>query len=230
MTMSALVLGEKYPIQCHAPEDVFVVAYPKSGITWFQHLLSGILYGINPAATRFGEINNMVPDVHYKKEYLRRSSPMVFKSHNTPLPEYKRVLYLFRDGRDVTVSFYHHYAQKFKNDVTYDKIINGFYCSNVPWAEHVEMWKENPYDASIMYISYESLLTNPLPVLQNVANFLERTINDKKLEKIIERSSFENLKRKEMRWGLDNPAWKSRIFFLEKVKWKITKRNCRKIF
>ena len=32
------------PIRQSQPEDIFIVGYPKSGNTWFQNLISGIVY------------------------------------------------------------------------------------------------------------------------------------------------------------------------------------------
>lgn len=29
-------------------EDVFIVGHPKSGNTWFQNLVAGVIYGVDP--------------------------------------------------------------------------------------------------------------------------------------------------------------------------------------
>src|SRR5262245_8191766 len=36
------------PIDLVEPEDFFIVGYPKSGNTWFQDLVSGVVHGVSP--------------------------------------------------------------------------------------------------------------------------------------------------------------------------------------
>ncbi len=204
------------PISIHEPDDFFIVAYPKSGITWFQHLMSGILYDVDLSTIRFGEINDLVPDVHYKSHYAKKISPMFFKSHNTPKPEYRNVIYIIRDGRDVTVSFFHHYRQKFAEDIDYTKIINGDYANKTTWANHVEAWLKNPFNANLLIIQYEHLLNDTVNTLKSVCKFINKTVMEEKLRKIIELSSFKNLKQKESSWGMDNPSWPLKNTFFRK--------------
>ena len=96
------------PIMATDPADVFIVAYPKSGITWLQNMVAATLYGLDPQRAPDSLVQELVPDVHYKQLYKRFRTPMVFKTHHLPRPEYRRVVYLLRDGRDVMVSYWHH--------------------------------------------------------------------------------------------------------------------------
>src|SRR5260221_237037 len=50
-------------ISQYAPEDIFVVGYPKSGNTWFQDLVAGVVYGVNPAHAPPSLAHALVPDV-----------------------------------------------------------------------------------------------------------------------------------------------------------------------
>ena len=85
-------------------QDIFIVGYPKSGNTWLQNLIAAVIYGIDPDYTPDALVQEIVPDVHYKKHYKRFRTPMFFKSHALPRPDYRRVIYLLRDGRAVMAS------------------------------------------------------------------------------------------------------------------------------
>jgi hypothetical protein len=56
-----------------APEDIFIVGYPKSGNTWFQDLITAVVYGVHPAFAPPALAQLLVPDVH-KQPYYRRFS------------------------------------------------------------------------------------------------------------------------------------------------------------
>ena len=90
------------------PQDIFIAGYPKSGNSWFQELIAGVVYGVMPEFSLPALVHELVPDVHFKAFYQRFNTPMFFKTHSLPRPEYKRVVYLLRDGRDAMVSYFHH--------------------------------------------------------------------------------------------------------------------------
>src|SRR5687768_13824154 len=95
------------PIKETKAEDVFIVGYPKSGNTWLQNLAGAVVYGVLPEFAPPALMHlELVPDVHQKQFYKRYSTPMFFKSHHLPRPEYRKVVYVLRDGRDVMVSYF----------------------------------------------------------------------------------------------------------------------------
>src|SRR5687767_15231360 len=95
------------PIRETSAADVFICGYPRSGNTWFQNLLAGVVHGVDPEFAHDSLIQDLVPDVHYKRFYKRYGPHAYFKSHALPEPSYRRVVYLLRDGRDVMVSYHH---------------------------------------------------------------------------------------------------------------------------
>jgi hypothetical protein len=144
------------PITQFLPEDIFVVGYPKSGLTWFQNLICGVVYGVDPRLAPSALVHDLVPDLAYNKYYRRYATPMFFKSHALPRAEFRRVIYLLRDGRDAMVS-YHRYREVM-DGVKYDflKFISPetelYPCH---WAAHVEACMQNPYCADMLVIKYE---------------------------------------------------------------------------
>ena len=153
---AAQVLHGWQPISEADPADVFIVAYPKSGSTWFQSLIAGAIYGLDPEQAPDSLTQDLVPDVHYKQLYKRYRTPTFFKSHHLPRPEYRRVVYLLRDGRDVMVSYLHHLRALGRSDLDFAEMIDSalFPCK---WHEHVEQWTANPFAAHMLVIRYEDL-------------------------------------------------------------------------
>lgn len=96
------------PISDFSPDDVFIVGYPKSGNTWFQHLVAGVVYGVDPKWAPIAAVQDLVPDASLLKYYRRYAPRMFFKEHSLPRPDYRRVVYLLRDGRDAMVSYRHY--------------------------------------------------------------------------------------------------------------------------
>src|SRR5436305_13144121 len=95
------------PISETAASDIFVCSYPRSGNTWFQNRLAGVVHGVDPEFAHDSITQDLVPDVHYKRFYKRYGDVAYFKSHALPQKDYRRVVYLLRDGRDAMVSYYH---------------------------------------------------------------------------------------------------------------------------
>jgi hypothetical protein len=89
-------------------DDIFVAGYPRSGNTWMQYLLAGVIFGTDSRLTPDSLIQDLVPDVHYKRFYRRYRTPTFFKTHDLPQPRYRKVIYLVRDGRDAMVSYFHY--------------------------------------------------------------------------------------------------------------------------
>lgn len=200
------------PINQRLPEDIFVVAYPKSGVTWFQNLLCGVVYGVNPAISPPHVVNDLVPDVHYSAFYRRYNTPMYFKSHERPRPDFRRVVYLLRDGRDVMVSFKHYVEAvggiplDFLQFVTNEEHL--FPCK---WHRHVEEWVRNPFGAEILIIKYEDLLEQPVLEMERFCDFVKVSKDRNNISAVVEAARFQQLRTKEERYGEHRPAiWPSR--------------------
>ena len=64
-------LAEQSLISHIDPSDIIIAGYPKSGNTWSQVLISGLVYGVSPTFTPDSVVQDLVPDVHYRRFYRR---------------------------------------------------------------------------------------------------------------------------------------------------------------
>lgn len=195
------------PIAQTEPADVFIVAYPKSGITWFQSLVAGAVYGLDPEQAPDRLTQDLVPDVHYKSCYKRYRTPTFFKSHHLPRPEYRRVVYLLRDGRDVMVSYWHHLRALGRDDLDFREMIGGAGLFPCKWHEHVGQWTANPFGAEMLLIRYEDLHADAARELARFCEFVDEPRDAGELALVAAKCSFAAMRRREERFGWDNPAW-----------------------
>ncbi len=195
------------PIAQTEPTDVYIVAYPKSGITWFQSLVAGAVYGLDPEQAPDRLTQDLVPDVHYKSCYKRYRTAMFFKSHHLPRPEYRRVVYLLRDGRDVVVSYWHHLRALGRDDLDLAEVISGNNLFPCKWHEHVARWTANPFDAEILLIRYEDLQADAVRELARFCAFIDEPRDAAELARVAAKCSFAAMRRREERFGWDNAAW-----------------------
>lgn len=206
------------PIYRTDPEDIFIVGYPKSGNTWMQNLVAGIVFGIDPRLTPDSLIQDLVPDVHAQRWYRRYGTPMFFKTHHLPRPEYRRVIYLVRDGRDAMISYFHFLSAINKSEPDFLKMVsNGGGLFPCRWHEHVEAWTANPFGAEMITISYESLKEKPIDKLQELCSFARLERNRDSLEAVVQDCSFDVMRDKERKFGWDdNGAWPKDKFFVRR--------------
>jgi hypothetical protein len=135
---------------------------------------------------------------------------MFFKTHNLPKPEYKRVIYLVRDGRDVMVSYFHHLRAIMQEKIDFMAMVRDgqglFPCK---WHEHVQAWDANPYNAEQIVIKYEDLKQDTLTILTQVCDFAQVKRDQTFLQQVINKTEFVKLQAKERegRMFFANQAW-----------------------
>jgi hypothetical protein len=205
------------PIDQTDDADVFVCGYPKSGNTWFQHLIAGLVFGCNGQYTSDTLIQTIVPDVSYLKFYTRFQTPSFFKTHLLPQGHYKRIVHLLRDGRDVMVSYYHHQCAMTGSQVDFLKMIRNekdlFPCS---WAQHVQAYLSLA-GCDMLLIRYEDLLSDTVRELQRFCRFVGIDRPAALLESVAQKADFQALKEKENSplW-VRNPQWDPNKAFIRR--------------
>ena len=190
--------GGILPINNTMLNDVFIVGFPKSGNTLMQHIIAHLYYGLNEEASRT-MVNLITPDIYANSHYFRFNEVCFFKSHDLPKPEYKKVIYIMRDGREALLSYYH-MMKNMGTPVSLKDLYSGkIKLYNVTWGEHIAQWESNPYQADILWIKYEDLKANKINILQRICTFLNIDRSTNELEKVIEFTSLKHMKEMEKR-------------------------------
>jgi len=180
-------------------KDVVVVGFPKSGNTWFQNLIAGVVYNIDVRNLPITLIHEVVPPLG-RPYYRRYHTPTYFKSHALPKPEYRRVIYLVRDGRDAMVSYYH-YRRGVGEPVTWEYLLSQGAQSLGQWYTHVQRWIENPHQADFVTIRYEDLLANPIRQMRTLCAFAGIERDDDVLQWAVDNAAFDKMQQREAVYG-----------------------------
>lgn len=189
------------------PSDVFLSSYPRSGTTltqWILYLLANEerpdpdhLTQVSPWFERslaIGELSAADLD--------RLPSPRIFKSHlpRAWLPDGARYIYVERDVRDVVVSYFHFYRAYLGFEGSLDEFYARFMSGRVQygcWFDHVAGWREHSGDPDLMIVRYEDLLSDRRSSIQRIADFLDWERDERWLDRVVNESSFEAMKRRE---------------------------------
>jgi estrone sulfotransferase len=159
------------------PTDIFLVSYPRSGNTWMRYMLANLL---EPEQEwNIQTINRIVPDIHKKwpEDYIERT-PRIIKSHFPYQEIYRNVIYLFRDGRDVAVSYYdylkkvHNYPKSFED--YFEEFLKGSLRYGA-WHTHAMSIIFSSRPMKVLSIKYEDLVTDTIEQVQRIAAFLSVT-------------------------------------------------------
>ncbi len=181
-------------------DNIRVAEFPKSGGTWLCRMLAEMF------------------ELPYPRNEFWRLRRCIYQSHYKGPTRYKTI-YLVRDGRDVMISAYFHFLlhtastpkplieqwlKKMKipdpeNIRThlpkFIKIFSEQYkISNtrISWSDHVFSYKVE--DDSILLVKYEDLLHRAKDELMRIADWYH-FIPKIELDRVIEKYSFENLKK-----------------------------------
>lgn len=185
-------------------DDVYLVSYPKSGNTWLRFLIANLL-AENPKKVSLSGLEKIVPDIYRNtnEELSMISRPRILKSHESFVPNYKKVIYIVRDPRDVAVSYYHHLIKTRKIKEGYpmkdwiEEFVRGCYTPEFgTWKENVGSWVgARKRDQNFLLVSYEQLLENSLDSLKEISSFLNLNVPVGRIKEAILLSSAERMRK-----------------------------------
>jgi Sulfotransferase domain len=168
--------------------------------------------GLDARMTPDSLVQSLIPDVHETRFYRRFGTPTFFKTHHLPRPEYRRVIYLVRDGRDAMVSYFHFLAAFGELQDPLRLVTTGEGLFPCRWHEHAEGWLANPHGAEMMTVRYEALKEDTVNQLQRICDFAGLQRERSLLDRVSQNSTFEAMREREQKLGWEGPWPRDKAF------------------
>jgi hypothetical protein len=176
------------------------VSYPKSGRTWIRYALSllGVAEKIRFHHDTF-EFNNPAkpaPNLDFEERLQRYRSV-------------EKIVYLYRDPRDVMVSLYFQVTGRFKDFFGYEGTISDFIRDEYFGARHLRafqtQWAEMCKRRPVLQISYEACHQDFAGVLRSVLAHYGLPVDDAAVADACDRASFDRMRALEQRGAFPKP-------------------------
>lgn len=192
--------------------DLYLVEYPKSGITWFSTILANIALSESnrKEIATFTSARLYIPDIHLDRNLsdpiYHRPPVRMIKSHAHYNPYYNFVVYLCREPYSVMKSYYrylHAHSQRMNSFESFcfedDRGIKG-------WKNHVNSWLDgNITGKPIHVIRYEDLLQEPLPTVMALSDNFGWNFDRSSVTDALEKSNINRMGSQEKLYSFHNP-------------------------
>ncbi len=206
--LPSALLGSRIALLSFVPRasDIFIVTYPKSGTNWMQMILYQLTTDGN--MERLPHLLEATPWLEApfgrSRDMEDVAPPRIIKSHlsykNIPKGPGKYI-YVMRDGKDVVVS---HYYQNQRIPVGFNTTFTKFFerwmrgwVDSGLWFAHVTGWWAHRNDPNVLFLRYEDLQRNGEGTIRRIATFCNITLDDARLARVLQRSSFAFMKQYE---------------------------------
>ena len=211
--------------------DIFIVTYLKSGTTWMQVILHNLVTEGNMDFNHIYDVSPWPKNQSFLGEPVEKINslpePRIIKSHDDYAffnKEMKgKIIYVFRDGKDVAVSLYHHHKNYKDPDITFDENFEEFFTKEkavMNWFKFNKEWLENKKDLPVLYVTYEQLKNDLDKTLERIARYLNLNLTEEIINRVKTHASFEYMKTHESKFGLVPPVEEKKVYneFIRKGK------------
>ncbi len=192
-------------------DDIYIVEFPKSGITWLSFVLGSVelkICNISELLTYYNH-HRYIIDIHQvRNSSIHRFLNRTFiKSHSVFNPYYYFVIYLIRNPFDVMVSYYN-FMLSFGYQDTFDKFVRDKKYGICKWKAHVNSWIHKKTDVQrIHLIKYEELITDAESAITKLYNNLGVEIDRQLINESLKEHSVEKMASSENFYRQHNPNY-----------------------
>ncbi|XP_047099286.1 luciferin sulfotransferase-like [Schistocerca piceifrons] len=200
------------------PDDVWLIAYPKCGMTWCQEMIWLIMNNFDYETaykipllerTPFLEFSSLLKTLtnmgtHTMDACAKLKSPRLIKSH-LPLqllPKQlwtvkPKIIYVVRNVKDVIVSYYHHHNLYSDVTMTLDEF-GEYFIENIPmycpfWSHVLDFWNIRN-EPNVLFYSYEDMKSDLTSVILRLGAFLGKPVPEEQLPRMLDHLSVEKMR------------------------------------
>jgi len=162
--------------------DVYLAEFPRCGSTWLRFMMLEIL---TQSSAGFLDVSKTLPEVgmHAPVPATLPGGGRFIKTHEPYRPEYKRVVYLVRDIRDVLFSMYNHdgnlpwinaMIENHGMDGYLEPFLQGEATRFGSWQNNVRSFLDSPLSDSgdLIVVRYEDMRRDTENALFQILDFL----------------------------------------------------------
>lgn len=201
------------------PSDLLIATYPKAGTTWTQEIIDLLLHNGDaeackraptPVRSPFLEICSPKPIPSGLDLLEKMDPPRMIKTHLpfhlVPLGFWEnkcKAIYVARNAKDNLVSYYHfdRMNQTQPEPGPWDSYIQKFMRGDLGWGswyEHVKGYWVEKDKKNILYLFYEDMKENPRREVERIMRYLDLSVSDEVVSRIVELTSFKSMKENPM--------------------------------
>ena len=210
--------------------DVYIVAFPKSGITWLSAMLANaaLLSSDHREVANYITTCMYIPDIHISRDIgdtiYQRPPVRMIKSHSAFNPNYNFVILLVRHPLHVMKSYYRFTRESGRTTPDFSDFIRSEQYGLSRWRQHVNSWLNNDCAHQRLHLcKYEDFIENPGGQLTNIINNFGWMLTPDAVQKAICRTDVETMKKSESLYRKNNPNYS--IHFVQGGDIKVSKND-----
>ena len=194
-------------------DDLFLVEFPKSGITWLSFLLTNIIQQKSDISFNINFFNytQFIADIHYSRHINLQKNYLpyrIIKSHSNYNPFYNHVILLIRNPFSVMLSYYSFLTSLKLINSNFENFLKHKKYGIDNWIFHTKSWlKKNRGGHRLYLIRYEDLKKGTYNSISQLTQMLGWNISNKIIEKAVTLSSFDEMKKLEKLYADNNPKY-----------------------